>query len=403
MARVRSEVSEVEEIKRKLKVLITTYWYAPMVNGVVMSVQNLASGLRAMGHDVRVLTVADGKVSYQKDGIYYMKSLSVNWFYPNARLPFSNRSFIREIKGWKPDIIHSQCELFTFNPTIQIAKATQAPIVHTYHTVYENYTHYFSPSEKMGRMAAAKFSELTLNKTMAVIAPSNKVRNMLLDYGVQSQIFTVPSGIDMHRFEAKADRSEAARLKRELGIPDENTVLINVGRLAKEKNLDEIITDMTLLPDTISLLIVGEGPYRMQLEDLVSRRGLSGRVIFTGLIKPEEVAAYYNAGDIFVNASRSETQGLTYFEAMACGLPIVCYNDPCLDDVIINGVNGCLFDSRNEFCDAVRELAADSARYERMSILAKDTANRYSSDTFAKNILDIYYALLDVSSQREVI
>ena len=136
-----------------MKVLITTDWYYPVINGVVTSVQTLAAELKKRGNEVRILTLSRNHQSYREGGVYYAGSVGAGRIYPQARLklPVSGKC-IKELILWKPDIIHSQCEFSTFLMAKKIAKELQIPIVHTYHTVYEDYTHYFSPRKKWGEI-----------------------------------------------------------------------------------------------------------------------------------------------------------------------------------------------------------------------------------------------------------
>ena len=228
-------------------------------------------------------------------------------------------------------MVHSQCEFTTFWFAAKIAKAAGAPLLHTYHTVYEDYTHYFSPNRAFGKRAAAVFSRLVLGRVDGVIVPTDKVKRLLEGYGVRQPIWTVPSGIDCARFrKARRERKE-----RPAGA---SLRLLFLGRLAREKNLEELLIWMAgSRGKNYHLLVVGDGPYRPELEALAGRLGLYGRVEFAGMVPPEQTAFWYQKGDVFVCASRSETQGLTYLEALAAGLPAVCRADDCLEGVIENG------------------------------------------------------------------
>ena len=126
-----------------MKILLTTDWYKPVVNGVVTSVINLKKELENRGHEVRVLTLSRNYKSYVEEGVYYIKSLNLEKIYPNARavLPHTE-PLIQELIWWRPDIVHSQCEFMTFSYAAKISRKCQCPLVHTYHTVYEDYIHY---------------------------------------------------------------------------------------------------------------------------------------------------------------------------------------------------------------------------------------------------------------------
>ena len=132
-----------------MKVLIATDWYMPAVNGVVTSVLNLKRELAAQGHEVRVLTLSQTPHSRREGDVTYIGAVSAGMIYPGARLRTAPAmKLLGELEAWKPDIIHTQCEFSTFVMAKRLAAATGAPVVHTYHTVYEDYTHYFSPSQR---------------------------------------------------------------------------------------------------------------------------------------------------------------------------------------------------------------------------------------------------------------
>lgn len=376
-----------------MKILITTDWYTPVINGVVTSVMNLKSGLERMGHEVRVLTLSGTLHSYEEDGVIYIGSVGVGGIYPNARLKAAlSHRYIRELVEWKPNVVHSQCEFSTFFMAQKIAKATGAPLIHTYHTVYENYTHYFSPNEKLGKAAAAAFSRRILNHTQLVIAPTDKVKTMLERYQIEPMIQTIPSGIDLFRFQMDFSAAERKAMRRELGIADTNIVLIYVGRLAKEKNIEELFSFMKKESDqNLRLLLVGDGPYRETLE----KENTDSRVIFAGMASPRDVARYYRLGDIFVSASVSETQGLTYIEAMACGLPLLCKKDECLNGVVLPGKTGYLYDDENMFHEKLGELKRDLKLRCRMGKeAAAFICSKYSVDAFAASVCGAYHTAL---------
>ena len=140
-----------------MKVLITTDWYKPVINGVVTSATNLEEGLRKAGHDVRILTLSSNLHSYREGNVIYIGSVGVGMIYPNARLRARlNDPLVQELIDWRPDIVHSQCEFSTFSFAKRIARESGCPLVHTYHTVYEDFTHYFSPSIRLGHFLARK-------------------------------------------------------------------------------------------------------------------------------------------------------------------------------------------------------------------------------------------------------
>ncbi|MBE5958913.1 MAG: glycosyltransferase family 4 protein [Lachnospiraceae bacterium] len=379
-----------------MKVLITSDWYKPVINGVVTSVINLANGLEEKGHEVKILTLSNNVRSHVDGNVTYIGSVSAGKIYPNARIRVSlSRKLINELIEWKPDIIHSQCEFSTFIIAKHIARKCDAPIVHTYHTVYEDFTHYFSPSKRVGKYMVSLFSRKLLTRTDAVVAPTDKVKELLEGYGVKEPIYTVPSGLELKDIYSSIEESDRDALRNELGIDKDERVLVYLGRIAKEKNIEEIL-EMLHTVDGPRLLIVGDGPYRHHIEEKVKKLKLENRVIFTGMVSPEEVAKYYKVGDVFVSASQSETQGLTYIEAMACGLPILCKEDACLDDVVDNGINGFTYSTKEEFEKELHKLLSDESYREKMGERAADTIRKnYSTEAFATNAEYIYTDVLE--------
>lgn len=382
-----------------MRVLITTEWYAPVINGVVTSVLNLQRELECRGHEVRILTLSGTAESYTESNVTYVASVNADRIYPQARVavnPWSGE--IEKLMRWCPQVIHSQCEFSTFFMACRIAGELNIPIVHTYHTVYEDYTHYFSPVKKWGRAAVGAFTRKVLSHTRCVIVPTEKVRRILLRYGVNQEIRVIPTGIEMERYSKVLSDGERQELRRQLGIPEQAGTAVFVGRLAREKNLEEILSMISMAKqENFRLLVVGDGPYRQTLEEYVKKRGIGNQVIFTGMVSPDEVYKYYQAGDVFVSASTSETQGLTYVEALANGLPALCRKDDCLEEVIENGVNGWQYEDSIDFMEKLGEILApeNGELRRRLSVNAREgVCERYSAAQFAENMEQIYESVV---------
>jgi 1,2-diacylglycerol 3-alpha-glucosyltransferase len=217
---------------------------------------------------------------------------------------------------------------------------------------------------------------------------------VLKDYGIKNNIVTVPTGIKLKEFKEQSKKSEIDKLKEELGIDKENKVLITIGRLGKEKNIEELLVNMKNLLEEdkkIILLIIGDGPFKGALEKKAKNMGIYKNVIFTGMINPKEIHKYYKIGDIFVSASNSETQGLTYLEALASGLPAVCRADSCLKKVIIDGYDGFIYKDSKEYLEKVETILNDKNMYVSMSKNAQKLAERYSEENFALQIENVYF------------
>ena len=386
-----------------MKILLTTDWYKPVVNGVVTSVINLKNELERRGHEVRVLTLSRTFASYEEEGVYYIKSLNLEKIYPNARavLPHAE-PLIQELIWWRPEVVHSQCEFMTFSYAAKIARKCNCPLIHTYHTVYEDYIHYlpgrfsqYKTGAKLEKTAVACFSRMVLGKTSQVIVPTQKVENILKKYGVEEPVAVMPTGIELGRFKERISREEIDRKKKELGIPLENKVLVSVGRLAKEKNLEELLEYFSKLikegaGKNLTFLIAGDGPDRENLGTLAKKLQITDQVIFTGMIAPEEVGRYYKLGDVFVCASSSETQGITYIEALACGLPALCRKDECLDQVVTDGYNGFQYENYEYFKMHLNYILEDEERRQEMGRRGQEISQLYSTWNFCTAAERIY-------------
>ncbi len=385
-----------------MKILITTDWYVTAVNGVVTSVLNLCEELTKKGHDVRILTFSQNAHSHKDGNVYYIKSMPIA-VYPKARMPFKTTTrhrLIREIIEWNPDIIHSQCEFFSLPFAQRISKLTCAPLVHTYHTLYEQYITYVLPSRRMGKYVVSAASKLRLKDVDTVIAPTHKVEDALHGYGIDKNIEIVPSGISLEQHKKRLTEEARAEKRRSLGISEDDIVLINLGRLGTEKNIDELLgffAKAAKSNEKLRFLIVGDGPAREDLQKYTEKLNIKDKVIFTGMVPPTEVQDYYQLGDVFVSASTSETQGLTYIEAEANGLPLLCRQDKCLDEVIEQGENGYEYTNEEEFLESIDRIASDHEWRESASKKSEEIAASFDKETFADSIEKIYKSILEHS------
>lgn len=369
-----------------MKILITSDWYYPVVNGVVRSIMNLIEYLEGRGHEVRVLTLSNTTKSYRDGKVYYVGSLSAEKIYPQARI--SNllaKSHLREIKDWEPDIVHSQCEFSTFIMAKRIASDQEIPLVHTYHTVYEDYTHYFIPSKQAGKKLVSMASKTLASFCDRIIVPTPKTERLLTSYGIDPyMIDIIPTGIHI------PEMNDKALLRKSLGIAEDERVLLYLGRLGAEKNIQEIMFYYDRLKNMdIKLYIVGGGPYLATLKE--DAEEISKKVVFTGMVDSNSVNRYYQAADIFVTASTSETQGLTYYEALANGTIALCRDDAVLDGVIKNGFNGFKYRDFKEFENFVERVFADLEFKDLLEINARNYAREnFSVEGFGAKCLASY-------------
>ena len=384
----------------KMKILITTDLYSVTTNGVVTSLKNLRDEMLKRGHDVRVITFSADKTTYkdEPEQVYYIGSSSMEWVYPGVRRPLKYRDpLVDELIEWCPDVIHSQCEFFSFFFALRISKKTGAPIVHTYHTMYEDYAQYVIKLKRFSKTAVRWFSKNRLDKTDCVVAPTSKVKELLVRYKVKAPIEIIPTGISLEQHKERISAEERVTMRTKYGISDSDVLMLNLGRLGNEKNVEELVDFCAKAQNDVTnlkFLIVGDGPARAMLEELTEKLNMKDKIIFAGRVDPKEVQKYYQLGDIFVSASTSETQGLTYVEAAANGLPLLCRKDPCLDEVITQGENGYAYETEEEFLTYIKDMASSaewrSAASEKSTVASK----RFDKSVFGDSIMDIYKRLV---------
>lgn len=387
---------------------IFTDTYTPQINGVVISIETLAEGLRQRGHNVYIFTAKDPKLKelphdkIHEDWAYRLPSIPVI-FSPEHRLAVGYyRKLYKKVKELNLDIIHTQSE-FSLGILGEICgKKLNIPVIHTYHTMWSDYAHYITrlKNEKLNMPVATliqKFSKMFCEKANSVIAPSQKTKDALLGYGVKRPIVIIPTGMNLAPYREKADNKELDELRKILGLKHQDKVLLFIGRVAEEKSIDIIINQFVTVKEKIKnakLLIVGDGPAKGDLEHQVNKLGLNDDVIFAGKVEHDEIPMYYKLGDVFVNASTTETQGLTFIEAMAAGVPVVAKYDKNLTGVIQDGRSGSLFVNDNEFSEKVIELLNDKKFREQIIANAAAVSDSYSVESFIDKVEIAYQSLI---------
>ncbi len=375
---------------------IFTDTYLPRINGVAASCALLRESLIKQGHTVYLFTASEPRAGQDEEGVFRIPSVP---FTKAGRIAsFYHLSAAHKIRKLNLDVIHTHTEFSLGIFGLMMARELGIRHVHTMHTVYENCTHYIIgdlPFDWLAKPVARSLCAEFCNGADTVIAPTAKVRDMLREYGVFVPVAVVPTGIELSRFSPDSfNRGQVAETRAALGIREKESVLLFVGRLSKEKGIDRLLslTASLLKKQEVKLLLVGDGPERPELEQLAKQLGISESVVFAGARPWAEIGLYYQLGDVFVGASQSETQGLTYIEALAAGLPVVAASDPCLEDVVIDGACGYQFDTDEQFESAVCNILGDRELHGYMSAQARRAAARFSCEAFAANAVAVYTA-----------
>lgn len=378
--------------------------YYPQVNGVVSSVLLLKEALTNRGHHVTIITVNSKGAKVTEDVIRIHSVPFSKWKEFRVGLPMFLSDF-RKIKNLKLDLIHTHTEFSIGLMGKTMARILKIPLLHTYHTMYENYTHYFFGS-KYGTHVAKKLiqqgSRIYIRNCNAVIAPSQKTKRALESYGVKNDIFIMPTGIKLEQFHNyEKNNSEILKLRESLNIALDTKVVLSLGRLSEEKSIDMIISQMQALSQkvpNVKLVIVGDGPYKPKLMQLCRTLDLETLVTFVGSVPWEDVSAYYSMADTFVSASKTETQGLTIIEAMASKIPVVIFKDENINGVIIHDFSGKLFLTKDELTDCLSNVLMDPIENQTMIENAFEMVQTLSKERFGETAETIYYGLLQTKT-----
>lgn len=375
-----------------MRVALFSDTYFPQVSGVATSIKTLKDQLERLGHEVYIFTTTDPNITESEDQIIRMPSVPFISFTDRRIVVRGMYEAYQIAKDLSIDLIHTHTEFGVGLLGKIVAKKLKIPVVHTYHTMYEDYLHYIAKGRVI-RPSHVKFlTKMYTNHIDAVICPSKRVSHKLQSYGVEKAMKVIPTGIDLSRFVREdITQEDSQNLREELGIQSNQIMLLSLSRISYEKNIQAIIQGMPkvigVYPD-IRLVIVGKGPYLDNLKALVSTLRLSENVIFVGEVPNDKVAYYYHAADYFVSCSTSETQGLTYTEAMASGVPIIVEGNEYLDALISHPSLGITFASDEDFADTLIQYIGESIPTDK-TILAKKLYE-ISAECFGKAVQSCY-------------
>lgn len=378
-----------------MKILITTEFYYPQLTGVVTAVVNQKKALETLGYEVRILTIGNVKKSFydDKDGAYYIKR--VKWQpYPDSYVSFAyNDKLVKEIIAWHPDVVHAQCEFFTLSFAKKIAKKCGAPLFETCHTDFDEYYMHFTKNKKLWDRIIPKVVRSRMKPIQKIVCPTKKIFDMLDRYKVQNVKTVIPVGMDLEKYHQHLSFEERVELRTKYGIKADDFVFVSVCRVSPEKNISESIcnfNELLKLRQGIKLLIVGDGTDLQNLKALVQELKLEEHVKFTGLVDFSIIWKYFKLGDVFVSASTSEIQGLTYIEALACGVPLLCRADQALDGTLDYGKNGYSYTSVEDYIEKACFLIDNPIKLRGLVDNTIESVTKYGLEAFAHS-LDLVY------------
>ena len=388
-----------------MRIGIFTDTYPPYINGVSTSVYMLKKALERKGHQVFVVTINNDSLRYKFDenntviripglpiGIYDYRVTNI---YPIRAMNI--------IRKWKLDVIHSHTEFSVGTFARIISRQFNIPLVHTYHTMYEDYTHYITKgyfdksSKKIVEYLTLFYCDKTTNE---LIVPTKKTYDLFKQkYGVDRNIYIIPTGIEIERFYIEnVDNNKVEEIRKKLKLKDDSFNIVFVGRLAKEKNVDLLLNAQKNIVEknkNINLIIIGDGPDMDEYKKTVSKLKIDNNVIFVGKVPWESIPLYYRLADVFATASRTETQGLTVIEAMAASVAPICIDDESFRNTVIDGLNGKIFNDQKEYEKIVVELYKDRKLLNQLQKQARLNAEVHSSKYYGESVLDVYKHAID--------
>ncbi len=370
-----------------MRIAIMTDSYRPTTDGVVTAVLVTRRVLEELGHTVFIIAPDPGE-EYREEGVYYFRAVKFR-SYPGYFVPLFPSDQSDLIRKLKPDVIHIRGVAFMAVKALIASHNTGVPTVLTYDTMVTDVIEQYSPIKLPKNVlvgGASKYIRFLLKRPDAVAVPTPSTGRELTEViGARPRrMEVIPTGIDTDHF-SRSDAGPAIREK--YGLTGKR-IVIYVGRLSYEKNIDLLIRSMKLMDGDVVLMVVGQGPAGDSLHELVEKEGLSDSVVFTGYIFDQALVDHYSCADAFASASVFETQGFTVQEAMSCGLPVACGNGRAFTDFIVNGENGYLFDLTEEDCARAMNLALNAP--EDVRVRSKETALAYGLKPTTERLVKLY-------------
>ena len=368
--------------------------YFPRINGVSTSIQTFKTEFTDNGHQVTLIAPNYPQSSTEEEDIIRIPSRAIP-LDPEDRMMKYKRvlRLIPQLQKYNFDLVHIHTPFIAHYAGIKIARALNIPSVITYHTLFEEYLYHYIPfvPKQILQLFARRFSCSQCNQVDGVIAPSSIIVSLLKEYGVKNNIDIIPTGIEVKNFEF----GDGHRFRSKFGISSDKKVLLNVSRVAFEKNMGvllEMLKQVKTHVPNVYMVIAGEGPAKKAYMQQASILGLDDNISFVGYLdRGNELVDCYHSANLFVFSSKTETQGLVLLEAMAAGTPVVSVAAMGTKDVL-KGCNGAKITdgSVDDFCRKVVTLLQDQDALNKLKLEAKAYAKHWDSNALAKNMLEFY-------------
>lgn len=377
-----------------MRILMVSDVYFPRINGVSTSIQTFKTELEAAGHTVYLVVPRYEEPYSDEKSTMRISSRGVILDPEDRMMVFRDiKKLIPKLKSLSIDLVHIQTPFVAHYAGVRIARKLSIPCVTTYHTLFEEYLYHYIPwlPKSLLRWCARRFSVSQCQQVNGVITPSSIIADLLRKYGVTKPIIALPTGIKSEKF-AKGD---GLAFRQKLNIAPEKKILLNVSRVAFEKNIGRLLEVMqNLLPNEpdAHLVIAGEGPAKETYLRQVQDKGIAEHVTFVGYLdRNTELVDCYHAADLFVFSSCTETQGLVLLEAMAAGTPVVSVAEMGTKEVLVGGQGVRITDgSIEDFTNKVNEVLTNTLIQHELSESATRYAREWDSSRLANKMLAYY-------------
>lgn len=383
-----------------MRVLLVSDVYFPRVNGVSTSIGTFRADLSRLGIEtVLVAPEYPGGAAAAEPGVLRVPGGRVPGDPEDRRMRWRDlERTLRHLRTQRFDLVHIQTPFIAHYAGMRFARRAGIPCIATYHTFFEEYLHHYVPvlPRRIGRPLARAFTRSQCAGMRALVAPSEPLRQVLRDYGVQTPVHVIPTGLPADRFRD----GEPGRFRALAGLPADRPLVTYIGRVAHEKNIDFLVRVFArvrrIVPSAL-LVIAGEGPAREPLRRAVAERGLAEDVRFVGYLdRDTTLLDCYAAASVFVFASRTETQGLVLLEAMAQGTPVVATAELGTRSILAPACGALIApESEEPFAAAVVRVLTDPQLHGTLSEQGRIYARGWSSSSMAGRLAELYRALVD--------
>lgn len=383
-----------------MNILMISDVYFPRINGVSTSIQTFKTEFENQGHTV-ILIAPDYPAEYPIDeSIFRVPSRRIP-FDPEDRMMKSSsiRKLIPTLKTYNFDIIHIHTPFVAHYSGVKIAKALSIPCIITYHTLFEEYLYHYIPfiPKQALRFFARRFSATQCNQVRGVVAPSTIIVNLLERYGVKNNIKIIPTGIDSKKF----INGDGEKFKKKFNISSNRKTLLNVSRVAFEKNIGlliDVVNEVKITIPDILLIIAGEGPAKNAYIKQTTDMGLNDNVAFVGYLdRNSELLDCYHSADLFIFSSETETQGLVLLESMAAGTPVVSVAAMGTKDILSECTSAKVTDgSIDDFSKKIVSLLSNDSLYNQYTSDSISYAAKWDSTVLAKKMLQFYSDIIRI-------